>query len=80
MSSLQGYYRRATANMALGKFKYALKDFEAVMKRKPRDVDAKVSMTTVPVLRVHIMYVFVLLCACTVVAVCTCAVSTLYTG
>jgi hypothetical protein len=27
---LQAYYRRATANMALGKFKLALKDFEAV--------------------------------------------------
>ena len=27
---LQAYYRRACANMALGKFKLALKDFEAV--------------------------------------------------
>ena len=27
---LQGYYRRATANMALGKFKQSLKDYEAV--------------------------------------------------
>ncbi len=29
--------------MALGKFKLALKDFEAVVKTRPRDVDAKVS-------------------------------------
>ena len=36
----QGYYRRASANMALGKFKLALKDFEAVKKAKPRDPDA----------------------------------------
>ena len=28
--SVQGYYRRASANMALGKFKLALKDYEAV--------------------------------------------------
>ena len=27
---LKAYYRRATANMSLGKFKIALKDFEAV--------------------------------------------------
>ena len=26
----QGYYRRASANMALGKFKQSLKDYEAV--------------------------------------------------
>ena len=38
--SLQGYYRRASANMALGKFKLALKDFEAVKKVRPRDKDA----------------------------------------
>lgn len=36
----QGFYRRASANMALGKFKLALKDFEAVKKAKPRDPDA----------------------------------------
>ena len=29
---LQGYYRRASANMALGKFRKALTDFEAVKK------------------------------------------------
>jgi hypothetical protein len=29
----QAYYRRASANMALGKFKLALKDFEAVSNR-----------------------------------------------
>ena len=40
---VQGYYRRATAKMALGRFKFALKDFEAVIKRRPRDIDAKVS-------------------------------------
>jgi tetratricopeptide (TPR) repeat protein len=27
---VKGYYRRATANMALGKFKLALRDYEAV--------------------------------------------------
>ena len=36
----QGFYRRASANMALGKFKLALKDFEAVKRAKPRDPDA----------------------------------------
>ena len=29
-TTLQAYYRRASANMALGKFKLALRDFEAV--------------------------------------------------
>ena len=38
--SSQGYYRRASANMALGKFKLALKDFEAVKKVRPKDADA----------------------------------------
>ncbi|CAH1790760.1 unnamed protein product, partial [Owenia fusiformis] len=38
---LKAYYRRASANMALGKFKLALKDFEAVSKAKPNDKDAK---------------------------------------
>lgn len=38
---LKGYYRRAAASMALGKFKNALKDFEIVAKAKPRDKDAK---------------------------------------
>lgn len=38
---LKGYYRRASANMALGKFKLALRDFESVKKAKPRDPDAQ---------------------------------------
>uniref|UniRef100_A0A8C4QPA9 Serine/threonine-protein phosphatase n=1 Tax=Eptatretus burgeri TaxID=7764 RepID=A0A8C4QPA9_EPTBU len=38
---VKGYYRRATANMALGKFKAALKDYETVMKVRPNDKDAK---------------------------------------
>ena len=33
ISCFQAYYRRASANMALGKFKLALKDFEAVSNR-----------------------------------------------
>ena len=37
---MQGYYRRASANMALGKFKLALRDFEAVKKARPKDPDA----------------------------------------
>jgi serine/threonine-protein phosphatase 5 len=31
---VKGYYRRAAAHMTLGKFKLALKDFEAVRERK----------------------------------------------
>ncbi|ESO10146.1 hypothetical protein HELRODRAFT_156394 [Helobdella robusta] len=38
---VKAYYRRATANMALGKFKLALKDFEAVTKSHPTDKDAQ---------------------------------------
>lgn len=38
---IKGYYRRATANMALGKFKLALKDYDAVRKARPSDKDAK---------------------------------------
>ncbi|KAG1439082.1 hypothetical protein G6F56_012409 [Rhizopus delemar] len=34
-------YRRASANMALGKFKEALKDLKIVSKRAPGDKDAK---------------------------------------
>ena len=30
---IKGYYRRASANLALGKFKNALKDYEYVRKR-----------------------------------------------
>uniref|UniRef100_A0A9J2PMQ3 protein-serine/threonine phosphatase n=1 Tax=Ascaris lumbricoides TaxID=6252 RepID=A0A9J2PMQ3_ASCLU len=37
---IKGYYRRATANMALGKFKLALKDYDAVRKARPSDKDA----------------------------------------
>ena len=40
--SLQGYYRRASANFQLGKFKDALKDYEAVCKVRPNDKDAVV--------------------------------------
>ncbi|KAI8059538.1 Metallo-dependent phosphatase-like protein [Gongronella butleri] len=37
-------YRRASANMALGKFKEALKDFKLVSKRAPKDMDAKAKL------------------------------------
>jgi serine/threonine-protein phosphatase 5 len=37
---LKAYYRRASANYALGKLKEALKDFKAVVKLVPRDADA----------------------------------------
>lgn len=37
---LKGYYRRAAAQMSLGKFKKALMDFELVAKRRPNDKDA----------------------------------------
>lgn len=37
---LKGYYRRAAAQMSLGKFKKALTDFEFVAKRCPNDKDA----------------------------------------
>lgn len=37
---LKGYYRRAAAQMSLGKFKKALTDFEYVAKRRPSDKDA----------------------------------------
>nr|CAG4647785.1 EOG090X03S1 [Moina brachiata]SVE92928.1 EOG090X03S1 [Moina brachiata] len=38
---IKAYYRRASAYMALGKTKLALKDYEAVFKAKPNDQDAK---------------------------------------
>uniref|UniRef100_A0A8C6NSN5 Serine/threonine-protein phosphatase n=1 Tax=Nothobranchius furzeri TaxID=105023 RepID=A0A8C6NSN5_NOTFU len=38
---IKGYYRRATSNMALGKFKAALKDYETVVKVRPNDKDAR---------------------------------------
>ncbi|KAF7731723.1 hypothetical protein EC973_008895 [Apophysomyces ossiformis] len=37
-------YRRASANMALGKFKEALKDLKMVVKRAPGDKDAKAKL------------------------------------
>ncbi|XP_048577140.1 serine/threonine-protein phosphatase 5 [Nematostella vectensis] len=42
---IKGYYRRATANMALGKFKLSLKDYEMVVKFHPSDKDAKAKYT-----------------------------------
>lgn len=41
---IKGYYRRAASFMALGKFKSALKDFEAVVKCRPNDADAKAKL------------------------------------
>ncbi|XP_063456493.1 serine/threonine-protein phosphatase 5 isoform X1 [Pan paniscus] len=38
---IKGYYRRAASNMALGKFRAALRDYETVVKVKPHDKDAK---------------------------------------
>ncbi|XP_053544788.1 serine/threonine-protein phosphatase 5 [Bombina bombina] len=37
----KGYYRRAASNMALGKLKAALKDYETVVKVRPNDKDAQ---------------------------------------
>jgi len=37
----KGFYRRASANFALNKFKSARKDFRAVCKLKPKDRDAR---------------------------------------
>ncbi|XP_058801857.1 serine/threonine-protein phosphatase 5 [Phymastichus coffea] len=42
---IKGYYRRAAANMSLGKFKLALKDYETVMKARPNDKDPKAKFT-----------------------------------
>lgn len=42
---LKGYYRRAAAQMSLGKFKKALSDFEFVAKRRPNDKDASLKYT-----------------------------------
>ncbi|XP_063958968.1 serine/threonine-protein phosphatase 5-like [Lytechinus pictus] len=44
-SYIKGYYRRATANMALGKIKIALKDYEMVVKYRPNDKDARTKYT-----------------------------------
>lgn len=38
---IKGYYRRAAANVALGKFKLALRDYELVHKARPTNSDAK---------------------------------------
>nr|SVE78147.1 EOG090X03S1 [Daphnia lumholtzi] len=38
---VKGYYRRAASYMALGKTKFALKDYETVFKARPNDKDAK---------------------------------------
>ncbi|PVD32323.1 hypothetical protein C0Q70_07756 [Pomacea canaliculata] len=40
-SYIKAYYRRASAKMALGKFKEALKDFEYVVNVRPSDKDAQ---------------------------------------
>lgn len=42
---IKGYYRRAAAQMSLGKFKKALSDFEFVAKRRPNDRDAAMKYT-----------------------------------
>lgn len=42
---LKGYYRRAAAQMSLGKFKQALSDFEYVSKCRPNDKEAKLKFT-----------------------------------
>ncbi|EGD78727.1 serine/threonine-protein phosphatase 5 [Salpingoeca rosetta] len=38
---VKAYYRRATANMGLGKWKASKRDFEAVLKVRPNDKDAQ---------------------------------------
>jgi len=38
---IKAYYRRGSANLALGKLKAAMKDFQAVTKIAPKDHDAK---------------------------------------
>jgi tetratricopeptide (TPR) repeat protein len=43
---LKAYYRRGSANYALGKLKEALKDFKQVVKVKPKDEDAVKKMKT----------------------------------
>jgi serine/threonine-protein phosphatase 5 len=42
---LKGFYRRASANMALGKYKLALRDYETVCKSRPSDTDAAKKFT-----------------------------------
>ena len=40
----QAYYRRGSANYALGKYKIAQRDFREVCKRKPNDKDARAKL------------------------------------
>mmetsp|Transcript_22337 Transcript_22337/g.28891 ORF Transcript_22337/g.28891 Transcript_22337/m.28891 type:complete len:503 (-) Transcript_22337:319-1827(-) len=40
-SYVKAYYRRGSANLAIGKYKLALKDFRAVCKMRPNDRDAR---------------------------------------
>lgn len=46
-SFIKAYYRRASANMALGKFKESLKDFRTVVKYVPQDADARAKLAEV---------------------------------
>lgn len=46
-SFIKAYYRRASANMALSKFKESLKDFRTVVKYVPQDRDAKAKLIEV---------------------------------
>ena len=41
---IKAYYRRGSANLALGKLKAAMKDFQAVTKIAPKDQDAKTKL------------------------------------
>mmetsp|Transcript_8156 Transcript_8156/g.25174 ORF Transcript_8156/g.25174 Transcript_8156/m.25174 type:complete len:519 (-) Transcript_8156:355-1911(-) len=40
-SYVKAYYRRGSANLAIGKYKLALRDFKAVCKLRPNDRDAR---------------------------------------
>ena len=42
---LKAYYRRASASMAMGKFKEALRDYELVAKHKSNDPDLRKKLT-----------------------------------
>ena len=42
---VKGYYRRASANMALGKLKEAIRDLRVVCKASPQDKDARVKLS-----------------------------------
>ena len=41
---IKAYYRRGSANYALGKYKIAQRDFREVCKRKPQDKDARAKL------------------------------------